>query len=115
MIKRLPDTFNFKPNFKPVGVARRCPIYQKVFDPRKRRIRGLRKRNGWFYVQMAVIDNLTGKKSRPARPAAVRPQGVPAKASPEFAQDRRNDDLPFCAGANSSPITGRNISPLMKR
>jgi hypothetical protein len=60
MIKKTPpDTFNFKP----VGVARRRPIYQKVFDPRKRRIRGLRKRNGWFYAQMAVTDNLTGKKA----------------------------------------------------
>jgi len=39
--------------------------YRKVFDARKRRIRGLRglwERNGRFYVQLTVEDPNSGKK-----------------------------------------------------
>src|ERR1035437_4718752 len=37
-------------------------IYSKVFDQRKRRIRGLWERNGTFYAQLTVTDENTGKK-----------------------------------------------------
>lgn len=36
--------------------------YRKVFDQRKRRIRGLWKRNDCFYAQMTITDSGTGKK-----------------------------------------------------
>jgi integrase len=37
--------------------------YGKVFDQRKRRIRGLWERNGAFYAQLTVTDEETGKKT----------------------------------------------------
>ena len=36
--------------------------YNKVFDQRKRRVRGLWERNGTYYAQMTVEDENTGKK-----------------------------------------------------
>ncbi|MGO8927923.1 MAG: phage integrase SAM-like domain-containing protein [Limisphaerales bacterium] len=36
--------------------------YSKVFDQRKRRIRGLWERNGAYYAQLTVVDESTGKK-----------------------------------------------------
>ena len=36
--------------------------YSKVFDQRKRRVRGLWKRNGAFYAQLTVMDEGSGKK-----------------------------------------------------
>jgi integrase len=36
--------------------------YSKVFDQRKRRVRGLWERNGTFYAQLTVLDEATGKK-----------------------------------------------------
>jgi integrase len=36
--------------------------YQKVFDARKRRLRGLWERNGAFYGQLTITDANTGKK-----------------------------------------------------
>jgi hypothetical protein len=29
--------------------------YQKVLDDRKRRVRGLWKRNGWFYARLSIV------------------------------------------------------------
>ena len=37
--------------------------FHKVFDDRKRRVRGLWKRNGWFYARLATVDAFTGHKS----------------------------------------------------
>jgi integrase len=37
--------------------------YSKVFDQRKRRVRGLWERNGAFYAQMTVTDEASGKKA----------------------------------------------------
>lgn len=40
----------------------RIATFKKVFDARKRRIRGLWRRNERFYAQITVADPLTGKK-----------------------------------------------------
>jgi len=37
--------------------------YQKVFDARKRRLRGLWERNGAFYGQLTITDPATGRKA----------------------------------------------------
>jgi hypothetical protein len=37
--------------------------YSKVFDQRKRRVRGLWERNGAYYAQITVADEATGKKT----------------------------------------------------
>ena len=37
--------------------------YSKVFDQRKRRVRGLWERNGAYYAQITVADETTGKKA----------------------------------------------------
>src|SRR5476649_1684359 len=37
--------------------------YAKVFDERKRRMRGLWKRNGTFYAQLTLLDEGAGKKT----------------------------------------------------
>lgn len=37
--------------------------YQKVLDDRKRRVRGLWIRNGWFYARLNIVDGATGYKS----------------------------------------------------
>lgn len=37
--------------------------YSKVFDQRKRRVRGLWERNGAFYAQLTVLDDASGKKA----------------------------------------------------
>jgi integrase len=50
--------------------------YQKVYDGRKRRIRGLWVRNGRYYAQMTVKDPNTGKKSTPRIPLEVEENGV---------------------------------------
>jgi hypothetical protein len=52
-----PQRFKFELIYMPP------PSYQKVFDQRKRRVRGLWKRNGWFYPQLSVVDHQTGHRS----------------------------------------------------
>src|SRR5580692_1419124 len=37
--------------------------YCKVFDQRKRRVRGLWERNGSFYAQLTIADDATGRKA----------------------------------------------------
>ncbi len=37
--------------------------YTKVFDARKRRVRGLWSRNGAYYAQLTIVDPATGKKA----------------------------------------------------
>ena len=53
--------------------------YRKVFDARKRRIRGLWDRNGRFYAQVTVEDSNTGKKKVrrvPLEDAKTVPQAI---------------------------------------
>jgi integrase len=46
-----------------VGQRQHCGAqYSKVFDQRKRRIRGLWERNGAYYAQLTVFDETRGKK-----------------------------------------------------
>jgi len=64
--------------FKPVVMGRSS--YQKVFDDRKRRIRGLWKRNNHFYARLVIVDEATGHKasgpecSRSASHTSLRPR-----------------------------------------
>ena len=57
--------------------------YQKVFDDRKRRIRGLWKRNDHFYARLVIVDEATGHKStkrvRLERPAPWLRPATPSK------------------------------------
>ena len=50
---------------KPSGALRqhRGASYTKVFDQRKRRVRGLWERNGAYYAQITVTDETSGRKS----------------------------------------------------
>jgi hypothetical protein len=41
---------------------RRGGTYSKVFHQRKRRLRRLWERNGAYYTQLTVCDNVTGKR-----------------------------------------------------
>ena len=58
--------------------------YQKVFDARKRRLRGLWQRNGTFYGQLTIINPATGAKAvrrvrledKDGQPVATVPQAV---------------------------------------
>jgi hypothetical protein len=55
---------NATPSTAQTGVQRQHGggRYSKVFDQRKRRIRGLWERNGTYYAQLTVLDENTGKK-----------------------------------------------------
>jgi hypothetical protein len=58
--------------------------YQKVFDARKRRLRGLWERNGTFYGQLTITDPGTGSKTvrrvrlkdKEGNPVTTTPQAV---------------------------------------
>lgn len=41
----------------------RAGHYAKVFDSRKRRVRGLWERNGSYYAQLTIVDDATGRKA----------------------------------------------------
>jgi integrase len=69
--------------------------YQKVFDDRKRRIRGLWKRNGVFYARLNAVDFLTGRKStRRVRLAECRTVAEARTAMQDLHKDRRDQNLP---------------------
>ena len=69
--------------------------YQKVFDERKRRVRGLWKRNGWFYAQMSITDGLNGKKStQRVRLPLCRTVAQAKEAHQDLLKGRRDDNLP---------------------
>jgi integrase len=69
--------------------------YQKVFDDRKRRVRGLWKRNGWFYARLAAADELTGRKSvKRVRLETARTVAEARTAMQDLLKDRRDHNLP---------------------
>ncbi len=69
--------------------------YQKVFDDRKRRVRGLWKRDGWFYARLNIVDGATGHKStRRVRLDAARTVAEAKIALQDLQKDRRDDNLP---------------------
>lgn len=73
----------------------RQATYQKVFDERKRRVRGLWKRNDWFFVQMAFLDPQTGCKStKRVRLETARTVAEARIAMQELHKDRRDHNLP---------------------
>ena len=75
---------------------RKAGQYRKVFDVRKRRIRGLWERNGRFYAQIAVEDSNTGKKKVrrvPLEDAKTVPQAV-IKLQ-DFLRSKRDKSLPI--------------------
>jgi len=70
--------------------------YRKVYDARKRRIRGLWERNGRFYAQAAIEDPHTGKKQVrriPLEGAQTVPQAV-IKLQ-DLLKGRRENSLPI--------------------
>ena len=69
--------------------------YQKVFDDRKRRIRGLWKRNDCFYARLNVVDSLTGRKStKRVRMPECRTVAEAWIAMQGLQKDRRDQNLP---------------------
>lgn len=74
--------------------------YRKVFDARKRRIRGLWRRNDRFYAQLTIADPQTGKKQVrriPLKDAETVPQAV--EKYQDLLKERRDDALPSCRQA----------------
>jgi len=69
--------------------------YQKVFDDRKRRIRGLWKRNDHFYARLVIVDEATGHKStRRVRLEKARTVAEARTALQDLQKDRREENLP---------------------
>ena len=69
--------------------------YLKVFDERKRRVRGLWKRNGWFYARLATVDAFTGHKStKRVRLETARTIAETRTALQDLQKDRRDHNLP---------------------
>jgi integrase len=73
----------------------RAATYSKVFDERKRRVRGLWKRNGWFYARLTAVDAFTGQKStRRIRLETARTVAEARNAMQDLHKDRRDEKLP---------------------
>jgi integrase len=73
----------------------RAATYSKVFDERKRRVRGLWKRNGWFYARLTAVDEITGRKAtRRVRLEAARTVAEGRTALQDLHKDRRDHALP---------------------
>jgi len=69
--------------------------YQKVFDDRKRRIRGLWKRNDHFYARLTILDEATGHKStKRIRLDKARTVAKARTALQDLQKDRREENLP---------------------
>jgi len=69
--------------------------YQKVFDERKRRVRGIWKRNGWFYARLNAVDEITGRKStKRVRLETARTVAEAKIALQDLQIDRRDHNLP---------------------
>ena len=69
--------------------------YQKVFDDRKRRVRGLWKRNGWFYARLVTVDAFTGHKStKRVRLETARTVAEARIALQNLQKERRDHNLP---------------------
>ncbi len=70
--------------------------YLKVFDERKRRVRGLWRRAGWFYARLACVDELTGRKiTRRVRLETARTVPEARIAMHDLQKDRRDENLPI--------------------
>jgi len=73
----------------------RTSNYQKVFDERKRRVRGLWKRNSVFYARLAIIDPNSGKKSTQRVRLPLCHTVAQAKvAMQDLLKGRRDNNLP---------------------
>jgi integrase len=69
--------------------------FDKVFDDRKRRVRGLWKRNGWFYARLTTVDAFTGQKStKRIRLETARTVAEARTALQDLQKDRRDHNLP---------------------
>jgi len=69
--------------------------YQKVFDDRKRRVRGLWRRNDWFYARLVTVDAFTGRKStKRVRLETARTVAEARIALQDLQKDRRDHNLP---------------------
>ena len=69
--------------------------YQKVFDDRKRRIRGLWRRNDVFYARLTVLDETTGHKStKRVRLEKAQTVAEARIALQDLQKDRREENLP---------------------
>lgn len=69
--------------------------YQKVFDDRKRRVRGLWRRNDWFYARLVTVDAHTGRKSaKRVRLETARTVAEARIALQDLQKDRRDHNLP---------------------
>lgn len=95
----------------------RPATYSKVFDERKRRVCGLWRRNIWYYVRLATVDEVTGKKSvKRVRLETARTVAEARTAMQDLHKDRRDHNLcPSSSevriwrtiGGNTSPSTSR--------
>lgn len=66
-----------------------------MFDERKRRIRGLWKRNGWFYARLTTVASHAGQKSTErVRLDASRSVAEAKAAMQDLQKDRRGHNLP---------------------
>ena len=73
----------------------RPATYSKVFDERKRRVRGLWRRNGWYYARLATVDEVTGQKSvKRVRLETARTVAEARTAMQDLHKDRRDQNLP---------------------
>jgi integrase len=69
--------------------------YQKVFDDRKRRMRGLWKRNDHFYARLVIVDEATGHKvTKRVRLEKARTVAEARTALQDLQKDRREENLP---------------------
>jgi len=75
------------------------PVYQKVFDGRKRPIRGLWSRGSRFYARLSVVDPLTGRKNVRRVPLAKAETVAQAQAELRRLMTERED--------NSLPVLRR--------
>ena len=76
-------------------LSQRPAGYQKVFDGRKRPVRGLSRRNDLFYARLAVTDRETGRTQvrRVPMPGATTVAQAQAELRPLQTQ-REDGDLP---------------------
>ena len=76
--------------------------YQKVYDGRKRRVRGLWKRGDTFYAQLSLPDADGNKRVRRV-PLEANTTAAAADALRRMVI-RRNDNQPATSGRNTGPL-----------
>lgn len=70
-------------------------IYQKVFDDRKRRVRGLWKRHDHFYARLVIVDDASGHRAtKRVRLEKARVFAEARTALQDLQKDRREENLP---------------------